>query len=245
MGAVLTEFAAAQVPLSPDCRRAVAALGGLLILTVSAFDKVLDSGRPPPRVCFAAEPEPQPLHAGSVEELLPALQAEYFRRLDRLPRRQPELRELADSVFQRMYAAELRSTSAASVSRSTWWRKNVLPILMLGLPGWIATDSFNPSSCMRHLRWIARLGEFFGWLDDCVDYLEDVRLGQANRIDARLRSISKEQLVRTIAGQGKRVLEQWDRDEPGPPLHSTFAVIVWSWIENKPARMVPSPLPSR
>jgi hypothetical protein len=237
VGAVLTEFATADVPLSPDCRRALAGLGGLMILNVSVFDRVLDSGRPTPDVCFSAAPQCQPLYSGSTETMLAPLQAEYFRRLDDLPQNQPQLRSMADTVIQRMYAAEIHSVSESPVARSTWWRKNSLPIVMLGLPAWIATDSFSSSAWTHHLMWLARLGEFFGWLDDCIDYMEDVRLGHANRIDARLRFISKEQLVRQIAAQGKRVLAQWSRVNGESPLRSTFAVIVWSWIENKPARM--------
>jgi hypothetical protein len=238
VGAALSDFATAEVPLTPECRRALSCLGGLMIVIVSAYDKVLDSGRPPPAVCFSAVPPCRPHAAESLEALLPSLQAEYFRRLDNLPRKQPALRSMADTVIRRMYAAELQSVAASPVGRSTWWRKNVLPILMLGLPAWIAADSFSSPSCIRHLMWLARLGEFFGWLDDCVDYVEDVRLGQANRIDARLRSISKEQIVRTIAAQGTRVLARWDRENLGSPLRSTFSVIVWSWIENSPSQMV-------
>jgi hypothetical protein len=109
---------------------------------------------------------------------------------------------------------------------------------MLGLPAWIAADSFDSCRCMRHLMWLARVGEFFGWVDDCVDYTEDVTLGQANRIDGRLCSISKEQFVRKIAASGKQLLAQWDLANGPSTLRSTFGVIVWSWIENKRAETV-------
>ena len=236
MGAVAAEFVTAPVPVTPACRRALADLGGLLILSVTAFDRVLDSGRPPPEVRYSATPVSPPVHGGPLEAWLPSIQTEYFRRLDRLPQRQPAIRTLADSIMRRMYAAELGSVSPQPASRSTWWRKNVLPIVMLGLPAWIAADPFHSSSFFRHLMWLARLGEFFGWVDDCVDHAEDVILGQANRIDFRLRSTSREHLVHWIAAQGKRVLAQWDLASGPPALRSTFAVIVWSWIENQPAR---------
>ena len=235
-GAVVTEFVSAQIPLAAECRRALAELGGLLILYVTALDGIVDSGRPAPPICFTTTTGARPPAGSPLDAWVPTLLSEYIRRLDRLPRRQPRLRATADAAIRRMHAAELHSLSPAPVGRSTWWRKNVLPILMLGLPGWIAADSFDASSCLRHWIWLARLGEFFGWVDDCVDYAEDLRLGQANRIDFRLRSISKERLVRHIAAQGKRVLEQWDAANRASPLHSTFAVIVWSWIENQPAR---------
>jgi hypothetical protein len=225
-GGALTEFAIAGVPLTREERRNVTALGGLAILMVSAFDAALDGGVKVgelfPR---RAPPYPSLIH-GAVDL--------YYRRLAALPQTRPQLSAMVERAIARMYAAELQSVSTPRIGRSIWWRKNVLPIALLGLPAWMAAESFRIADFRRHLAWLCRLGEFFGWLDDCVDYAGDLAAAQPNRIDFRLQSMSPSRLARNIAAQARRVLSEWDAVNTASWVRYYFAVIVWSWIEHNP-----------
>ena len=86
--------------------------------------------------------------------------------------------------------------------------------------------------------WLGRVGEFFGWLDDCVDYEDDLAGGHANRIHVLLRMASTAQVARHIAWQGRRILFEWDSWNDSSSVRDVLAVIVWAWIENKPALAV-------
>jgi hypothetical protein len=230
VGAALTEFAVSGVPLTPEGLSTVTALGGLAILMVSAFDSALDGGVQIPALF--------PLDGAGAAQRKPSLIRSavnlYFKRLAGLPQTRPQIRRMIEKVVDRMYAAELESASGPNISRRSWWRKNTLPIAILGIPAWMAADSCPAFDFRRHLAWLCRLGEFFGWLDDCVDYDEDLANGHANRIDFRLQSMPQSCLVRNIAGQAKRILSQWDTVNPAVPARDYFAVVVWGWIEHKP-----------
>ncbi len=233
VGAALTEFAISGIPLTRRERFAVMALGGLAILMVSAVDSALDRGLQLP--CLF----PLDLKAassGRVQSELSFIRSAvnlYFRRLAALPRARTQFRRIVETAIERMYAAELESVSCPNISRRAWWRKNVLPIAILGIPAWIVAERCSPADFRRHLAWLCRLGEFFGWLDDFVNYSEDQANSHANRIDTRLQFMSQSQLVRAIAGQAKRVLAQWDAVNPAGPARDYFAVVVWGWIEHK------------
>ena len=230
-GALLTEFVTAGVPVDGQNRAVLAALGGLVILIVSTFDVMLDEGGSVP-VLFSASP----IKPGSAEDarftLLRELVDLYFRELQMLPNARGEVRVLTETAIHRMYAAEVRSVSESCISRTTWWRKNVLPFVVMGLPAWLGSRSLDAAAFRRHLTWLCRLGEFFGWLDDCVDYADDSATGRPNRIDSQLRRRPAASLARGIAAQAQRVMLQWDAANQSSPKRDVFAVMVWSWIEN-------------
>jgi len=237
-GSVFAEFAISGVPLGPDYCEAVCALGGLIILIVSAFDVLLDAGGTAPDLL---PPERRVGRAGDARNgsVVAALLDVYFRRLDELPQTRPGVRAIVDSAIRRMYLAELQSRRAGrEIGRSAWWRKNALPIMVLGVPAWMAACSFEPRFFRRHLMWLGRVGEFFGWLDDCVDYEDDLAGGHANRIHVLLRMASTAQVARHIAWQGRRILFEWDSWNDSSSVRDVLAVIVWAWIENKPALAV-------
>jgi hypothetical protein len=225
-GAALAEFAIAEVPMAREERRSVTALGGLAILMVSAFDAALDGGVSVPPV-FPRQTPPYPSLIHHTVDL-------YYRRLAALPQTLPQVNDMVEKAIARMYVAELQSVGTPHISRSVWWRKNVLPIALLGLPAWMAADSFSAGDFRRHFVWLCRLGEFFGWLDDCVDYTRDLAAGHANRIEVRLRSMSPSRLAGRIASQARWILSQWDAVNPASWVRNYFAVIVWTWIENNP-----------
>ena len=231
-GAALTEFAIARVPLTDEERVTVTALGGLAILMVSAFDAALDGGAQVPNL-FPRDGK-SPRRGTRPNSWIRNLVDLYFKRLAALPQTRPQLVRMVEKAIRRMYEAELQSVSHHAVGRRVWWRKNVLPFTVLGIPAWMAASSFATADFHRHVVWLCRLGEFFGWVDDCVDYAEDLATAQANRIDIRLQSMPQSRLVRNIASQASRILSQWDALNPTSLARGYFAVILWSWIEHKP-----------
>lgn len=236
IGAVLTEMVVSGVPLSSEALSAVTSLGGLAILMVSAFDSALDAGlRIPPLFPLDGDIDCAPSTARKPSLIRSAVNL-YFRRLAALPQARQHVRRIVEKTIDRMYAAELESVAGAKISRQSWWRKNVLPVAILGLPAWMVADACPGTHFRRHLAWLCRLGEFFGWLDDCVDYDEDLANAHANRIDFRLQAMSQSRLVQTIARQAKRILSQWDVVNLEFPAREYFAVIVWGWIDQRPVQ---------
>ena len=234
VGAALTEMAVSGVPLTAEGLSEITALGGLAILMVSAFDSALDAGVQIP----ALFPLDGDVKCADCAQRKPSLIRSavnlYFKRLAALPQTRPQVRRVVEKSIERMYAAELDSVAGPKISRQSWYRKNALPIAILGIPAWMVSDTCLDGHFRRHLAWLCRLGEFFGWVDDCVDYDEDLANAHANRIDFRLQSMSQSHLAHTIAGQAKRILSQWDVVDPASPARDYFAVIVWSWIDQKP-----------
>jgi len=234
IGAAFTEMAVSGVPLTAEGLATVTALGGLAVLMVSAFDSALDAGVEIP----ALFPLDGDVECGGCGERKPSLIRSavnlYFKRLAALPQTRPQVRRVVEKSIERMYAAELESVAGPKITRQSWYRKNALPIAILGIPAWMVADACPDKQFRRHLAWLCRLGEFFGWLDDCVDYDQDLANAHANRIDFRLQTMPQSRLVHTIVGQAKRILSQWDVVDPACPAREYFAVIVWGWIDQKP-----------
>jgi len=233
VGAALTEFAVSSVPVTAEGLSAVTGLGARAILMVSLFDSALDRGLPVPSLSPVDAAVRCSDNAGDSHPLIHRAVNLYLDRLAALPRNRPHLKHLVQRAIERMYAAELESAAGPKIPRRSWWRKNVLPVVILGVPAWIFADACPPRQFRRHLAWLCRLGEFLGWLDDCVDYHDDLQYRHANRIDSRLRSMSRFQLVRNIAGQANRLLSEWDVANPTAPMRDYFAVLVWGWIDQK------------
>ena len=233
-GAAITSFVIAPISLPRESQRAVTTLGALATLIVSAFDVVLDRGEfvpdlfAPPDSSEFREKDPKAL-------VLRELVALYYRWLEELPQSRKGVRILIDRAIKNMYYAELKSANQCDVRRNIWWRKNVLPFAVMSLPAWLIASCDSPVRFRNHLTWVCRLGEFFGWLDDCVDYVDDSNSRRVNCIDRRLRSVSEPVLARSIAAQAGRVLAQWDSWNAPSDVRDIFTVLVWSWIENSPA----------
>lgn len=234
IGAALSEMAVSGVPLSAEGLSAVTALGGLAILMGSALDSALDAGVQIPALFPLDEDVECAGRAQRKPSLIRSAVNLYFRRLAALPQTRPQVRRVVEKSIERTYAAELESVAGPKISRQSWYRKNALPIVILGIPAWMVADNCPDGHFRRHLAWLCRLGEFFGWLDDCVDYDEDLANAHANRIDFRLQSMSQSRLVHTIAGQARRILSQWDILDAAFPARDYFAVIVWGWIDQEP-----------
>jgi hypothetical protein len=234
VGCSLTQFATCNVPVQAEYAAELRALGGLANLIVSAFDAMLDSGAVVPTL-LSDDARGDRTHNESREAMvLRKLVTLYFQRLDSFPQVHKGIRVLIHRAIRRMYEAELDSVSGMKVARSTWWRKNVLPIVVMGFPVWLTVGRFAETEARRHLRWLCRVGEFFGWIDDCVDLESDELTGQPNRIADFLQRGSKEDLAHHILRQGRAILSAWN-GAGVQPSRDIFMVMVWTWLEGASA----------
>jgi hypothetical protein len=229
MGASLTEFLIGGVSPDRDFIAAAASLGGIAHTIFAVFDALLDVSHCVPQLfggdsVLASDPEIR-----SRQQLVIELVNLYFLRLSLFPPDSLRVRALLDRAIRRLYDAELHSAMPAEVCWKTWWRKNALPIIVMGLPAWLSIRPEGKIGFPQHLQWLGRVGEFLGWLDDFADYEQDCALGNANRL--RLQdAISMEACARRVAAKGRRVLSFWDSHNSVSPARDTFRVIVWTWL---------------
>jgi len=226
IGASLTEFLIAGLSLTPETRAQVASLGGIAHTIYAVFDSLLDGSGCVPEL-FGAHKR---IAAGGDthnQQLLVRLVELYFERLNSLPTRATSVRTLLERTIQKLYAAELKSSVPGQIARSAWWRKNVLPVVVMALPAWFSATDQSNIRFTEHLFWLGRLGDFLGWLDDFSDYEKDRASGQANR----LRSYQQTQfaeLAHQTAIRGQLVLRLWDSRNVNPAARNTFTVMAWT-----------------
>ena len=226
IGASLTEFLIAGLSLPPEIRAQVALLGGIAHTIYALFDSLLDGSGCVPEL-FGAQKR---IAAGCdthKQELLLRLVELYFERLHSLPAQATGVRALIERTIQKLYEAELKSSTPGQITRSVWWRKNVLPIVVMALPAWLSAADQSNMRFTEHLIWLGRVGDFLGWLDDFSDYEKDHASGQANR----LRGYEQTQfakLARQTAIRGQLVLRLWDSRNTNPAARNTFTVMAWT-----------------
>jgi hypothetical protein len=227
IGASLTDFFVAGLGLSRDIRLEVASLGGIAHTIYAVFDTLLDVSGSVPEVfsgqtCFSEDDELR-----NQQQLVLELVNFYFTKLNSLPQINRHVRALIEQTVQRLYQAELQSAKPGQTTFSTWWRKNALPIVLMGLPGWISAGGEGTISFTEHLLWLGRVGEFLGWVDDFSDYEKDRASEQANRLKS-VEATSLPLFARGAAARGKRVLQLWESRNNDPALRNTFTVVVWT-----------------
>jgi hypothetical protein len=233
-GASLTEFLVSGTGREREHLSEIAFLGGIAHTIYAAFDRLLDSVGSVPEL-FGRLPFADHDSAITAEQrLVIELVDFYLQRLHRLASKSPGVEAFIERAIHRLYEAELRSGSGHALAWKTWWRKNALPIVVMGLPVWLLTCNKSKIRFPDHLLWLGRVGEFFGWVDDFADFEQDYACGHANWLRlASQDSISS--LARRVAAKGRRVLHLWDeRNQPGP-ARDTFLVIVWMWLRNRQA----------
>ena len=255
-GALLTAYLLPPVPIDEERRREVCTLGAHANLLVGLFDLIADErsdaelplsraliesackGRGRARLAWHA-------HRGSPPtRLLTRLLSEYVDRLDRLPYsdRHQSVRALQTRVILEMYTAELQTLRAASrVTDRIVRRKSALPFVAMGIPGWLAVDQVSPATFRAHLRWMYRIGTFFGWIDDAVDLDLDRAAGRPNRVadslavDGTGNACDRvEHLARAIAREGTRIQAERRVSASQPDAADVLTTTVLSWLDAIP-----------
>lgn len=259
-GQLMTEFLIAPVPVAGADRASVARLGAIANLIVSLFDELVDGGWPrtlllPHWALWVA-----PTRAGRValrlgSILAPApmrltlrLVVEYFRSVAELPFMARHALAYADlrSTIVRMYIEEGRTPRELRrlYGKAARQKKTALPLVVLGLPVWLASPHCPPEQYRRHRRWLVRIGKFIRWIDDAADLAADAAAGSANVVRRALersgRAPNTDALLAVgIARRGCRLLGEW-RELTGyaghevsateTALRSVLANVLVAWI---------------
>ncbi len=256
-GRLLTEFAIAPVSLSLRAREEIARLGSLANFMIAIYDKYVDlladdGAVLPRRALLDAVRDRKSVRLmwlrvlGSPgPRLMIRLLTLYRRRAKRLVLRaamRPSVAGVMRRAIMTMYDAEsdTRGKPGQTPTQRTLRRKSALPFVVMGLPAWVATDQSLSARYRWHLRWLYRLGEFLGWIDDAVDLEEDHHAGQPNRVkhvlSQRLGADGDDfRLAHRIAQQGQRVVAEWReraREVPysHPIVRDALPVTVCSWF---------------
>ena len=223
-GAVLTEFFTSPVTLGAADREAAAHSGTLANLLVGVYDDLIDAEEIP-----GADPLSRSLldavsgKSGVGETgdtpLAPLVSA-YFGQIASLPgaASRPEVARTLRRTILKMYDAECQTVGGADADgrMAGWRRKSALPFVVMGLPAWLMTPNFCGRNYRRHLRWLCRCGEFWGWIDDAIDLEQDSATGHPNRVHAALQTglQSPEVLAAAIAQRGQTILAEWRQLTP-------------------------------
>jgi hypothetical protein len=229
-GALMTEFLIAPLPLEPAACAEVAKLGALANVIVSFFDQMVDGGRrrslllPAWALGAAATPTGRVLlrllaRLAPVESHLTlGLVAEYFRRLSALPHAARHRCVRADVVhcIAQMYREEGRTPREWERIRGSaaLQKKTALPLVVLGLPGWLGAPRVDGTEYARHRRWLVRLGKFVRWIDDAADATADAATNGPNLVVRTLGRRGRPAeadgaLAAMVAERGRWILEEW------------------------------------
>lgn len=254
-GYALTEFAIAPLDIAPHQRKAISSLGALANLIVSTFDQLVDLGYssrlllPRPMLELATRSKWRtPLTAvglisPAASRMMSKLVTHYFRELERLPYagEHTEIHKGIKRTILRMYDVEIKTLKREKnlISERALRRKAALPFVVMGLPAWLGMEEICRRRYWWHLRWLYKLGEFFGWIDDLVDRHEDLAKAHPNRllnIRTRLQGDFEENtnLARLIARRGDWIVREWDRQVNPNNLPSivreSFYTCLVSWL---------------
>ncbi len=229
-GALMTEFLVAAVPVAPPSREHLVQLGAMANVIVSHFDEMVDGGRPralllPQWALRAAGTRAGRVGVRLMAGVLPAssrlialLVSEYFARLDALPyaARHARARRRLYRTVAEMYAEEGRTPREWRRLRGTaaLQKKTALPLVVLGLPAWLAVPDEERSAYDRHRRWLTQVGKFIRWVDDAADVAIDRAAGASNMVVHALSRRGRQcyddaALAAAIARRGRRLIEEW------------------------------------
>jgi hypothetical protein len=259
-GRLMTEFLTAPVPVDDLQRERVAHLGGIANLIVSHFDELVDGGWPRALLLPGWALLIAPTRAGRLVmrvtaifapapmRLILRLVAEYFRCVAELPYvvlRAEAHRDLRRSIVA-MYLEEGRTPREFRRlrGRAARQKKTALPLVVLGLPVWLAGREFAPEQYARHRRWLVRIGKFIRWIDDAADLAADDAAGSANMVRRALgrsgRTAHTDALLAAgVARRGRRLLGEWrelagfagsDESAAEVALHTVLAATLVAWI---------------
>ncbi len=229
-GHVMAEFATAQLGIGRRPAAAVLSLGALSNLIVSTYDGLIDSGSNSAAVLSRSQASGIQTGDTPVARLV----ARYFSDVAALPHRHAPVLQALRRAILRMYDAERATAESRGFSAVVWRRKSALPLVVLGLPVWMTAPSFDAAAYCAHVRWLYRLGRFFGWLDDAADCNDDRSAGRPNYFVRDLADRREARMARRIAAEGVQILRAWDAGAPhdayGRTLRETFLAITRSWV---------------
>ena len=260
-GNAITEFAIAPLHLSGKEREEVVSLGALANLIVAAYDHMVDlrisrATLLPHWMLALASSHRGRLALSALARLSPAaprlinrLVTGYFYHLGRLPYAEVHV-SVYDAILRTimlMYDAESETLRRGPglLSERAVRRKAALPFVVMGLPAWLSTPEIRSHQYCRHLRWLYRLGAFFGWIDDAADLDADRHDHQPNLLNDALEKVDCQAgegttLARMIAYRGKLVVDDWYRhteqaNELPEIVRQALPICLVSWLGGLPS----------
>lgn len=238
-GNALTGFAVAPLNLSSLQREAVSHLGALANFIVSTFDHLVDLGNSSrlllprqmlelaSRSKFRSSMIAVGFVSPAASRMMNKLVMDYFRGLEQLTyaSKHASIHKRVRQTVLQMYDVENKTLKQEKnpVSERTLRRKAALPFVVMGLAAWLEMEEICPQRYWRHLRWLYRLGDFFGWIDDIADWNEDLATGHPNRL-LYMQTRSKDgfekntNLAHLIAQKGERIVHEWERQVNNPHM---------------------------
>jgi len=236
-GELLTRFLIAPVPLDDLSRDEVARLGALANVIVALFDLVVDSGTDRrailPRPLFALLASRRAGWLGTIissaggarVRLIARLVRDYFKTLRSLAghRSDAVLQDVLRAIV-RMYELEGRGRNETPASRSTVLRKSAFPLVVMGLPAWLAVPHHGRAAMRAHRRWLFKTARFIRWVDDAADEALDARDQHPNLFLACRRDA-----VPAVAKRAGLLITDWHR-HAGRESCDGFTSCVVSWF---------------
>lgn len=253
-GRQLTSFLVAPMRPARQLQEPLGRLGALANLIVSLYDHVIDDGigeagllpqwllargaLAPARWALAALAALSP----PAQRVVLKLVGRYFAELCGLPHaaRHDRRARLLRRTILVMYQAEnqLAATHRHRGVALHLRRKGALPFVVMGGTAWLAEPAPSRQELLRHLRWLYRCGEFFGWVDDAVDLEADAASGRPNRLQQALAPLAgrldaERDLARRLAGIGRSLVLQYrpgaERSD-GTMQATAFSICLMSWL---------------
>ena len=224
-GYTLVEFLAAPAAARISDRLHACSLGALLNLTIVVCDRLLDMGERVENVLPRSE-----IPRGGGSSIVTNLMRLYHHRLAERELDDERLGSL-EKLISQMFDAEIQTVHFGEhLPYPFWLRKCSLPVVLMGLPAWREGKRRASKLYQWHVRWLFRLGRFFGQLDDAVDLEDDLRSGEPNSWRALGREIPPS-AVHRIACSASKLLSEWDgfvdKTSESTVFRETFLHILW------------------
>lgn len=229
-GNALTRYVIEPFRNDEETNNKVNKLGARSNLIVSLFDQMIDSGTKPKQV-LSTKSLDKLLNRNTQKNsdfyryfgfqskwIMTTLIKSYLRGLGDLsqPSAQTNISKTILSSIQRMHESEIKTLTKNDLSTADLKRKAALPFVIMGLPIWLKDSQINNKAYFSHMRWLYRLGLFFGSIDDIIDLEEDISNNHPNQFKKLVNkdSLAESFIIATskkIVSEGKIITNFWKK----------------------------------
>lgn len=230
-GYALTNYFVAPIPIPKEEKEKIFRIGALANFIVNIYDFLADH-HPNPNKHFSKDMLEQILSlekttlpdvTSRTEKLIYELCQEYIQELSSYNenKQHTHVIKIIKHAIQRMFQAEnesiqKRQSSIVNPVNRELIIKDAYPFIIMGLAGWLTIHEIDPKFFFWHLRWLYKVGAFYGRLDDAVDLERDILAGHPNLYSDLLgltdandkaRTMVVDQLIRDY----RKIVEEWNQ----------------------------------